>query len=310
MLDIAQYIPVQGELIYHYCSAETLLAILQTGTLRLADVSEMNDALEREWGLGLLEEAIAARNGNVPPVVLQTIQLAMASARVESMCLASCFSTKGDLLSQWRAYATNGAGFAIGLDPYALKGLPVTLLKVCYNREKQIESVEDGLDAVLELYSELWASAAISPGEDPSSVAPSPTAGELTPGQHLRLEGFVRAAQFLAYDLVAFKSEAFEEESEVRVVHFAHVDSSNDHRVSLVSNGAPEAWPMGKEPELGFTMRNSVPICNVDIPIPSAAIKEIVIGPRATVSQAAMKRFLSTLGYSNTETSRSSASYR
>lgn len=310
MRDIASYSPEDGALLYHYCSGATLLAVLQNKTLRLADVSEMNDSLEREWGLDLLAEALAARGDQLPPEFLQVMDAAIVSAKVGSMCLASCFSTKGDVLSQWRAYAENGSGFAIGLDPSALEGLPVTLLQVCYDRQAQVERIEDGLDHVLDLYRQIGSADERALSIKVWTDGLTGLDAELTPLEKLQVEHFVRAAQYLVYDLVAFKSHAFAEESEVRVVHFAHVDSEHGHRVELVSNDPPEAWPSGREPQLQFVMRNSVPICHADIPIPLDAIKEVVIGPRAAVSELAIRRLLSSTGFSHTEVSKSAASYR
>ncbi|WP_416152053.1 DUF2971 domain-containing protein [Pseudomonas sp. Bout1] len=37
------------------------------------------------------------------------------------MGLATCFSKAGDVLSQWRAYADDGQGYAIGFDSKLLK---------------------------------------------------------------------------------------------------------------------------------------------------------------------------------------------
>jgi hypothetical protein len=309
MRNIAAYVPTEGALIYHYCSPSTLLAILRTKTLRLADVSEMNDSMERQWGLDALAEELASRGDNLPDVVLSTVEQAIKGARDGAMCLASCFSSQGDVLSQWRAYADNGAGFAIGVDPFALEHMPITLLEICYDRQAQAGRISDGLDHVLELYS------AIGQDEDDfvdvvGDEESTPEGNDVPPHIRAQVKRYVRSAQFLVYDLVAFKNPAFSEESEVRIVHFASVDEDNGHRVDLVSNGFPDKWQGRPAPVIDFSMRGSVPVCHVDVPISADAIREVVIGPRANVSDLALMRLLSSLGFPHVETSRSVATYR
>lgn len=111
--------------------------------------------MERHWGLEALAEELALRRGELPPPVLTTLESAMQGAADGTMCLASCFSTKGDVLSQWRAYAENGSGFAIAIDPLELGYMPVTLLEICYDREVQARRISEGIDHVLGLYFEI-----------------------------------------------------------------------------------------------------------------------------------------------------------
>ena len=45
--------PKSGDLFYHYCSAETFLAITASKTLRFSDVNMMNDHAEGRYGYQL-----------------------------------------------------------------------------------------------------------------------------------------------------------------------------------------------------------------------------------------------------------------
>jgi hypothetical protein len=58
----------------------------------------------------------------------------------------TCFSRKGDLLSQWRAYGDDGRGVSIGFDSKLLYKVDsrkndIYVEDVLYDKEKQIEDI-------------------------------------------------------------------------------------------------------------------------------------------------------------------------
>ncbi len=308
MKDLAAYAPTDEALIYHYCSPSTLLAILQSKCLRLGDIGEMNDSMERQWGMDALQQELSTRQDYEGTAFMDVMERAIHRASYESLTLASCFSIEGDRLSQWRAYAENGAGFAIGFDPKALQMLPVSLLEVCYDRQAQAERITDGVDHIIEMYERIFTPDKAAIGRRVSGE-PGSAQDNLTDVVNAQIADFTLAARFLTHDLVAFKSDAFSEEREVRVVHHVSVNPE-DGTVELVPTRHPNAWPDGRKPGLGFMMRGSVPSCYMDMPIAPSFVKEVVIGPRASVDEGAIQRLLSTLGYKDVEVWTSSASYR
>ena len=308
MKDLAAYAPTDEALIYHYCSPSTLLAILHSKCLRLGDVGEMNDSMERQWGMDALQEELSTRQDYEGTAFMDVMERAIHRVSFESLTLASCFSIEGDRLSQWRAYAENGAGFAIGFDPKALQMLPVSLLEVCYDRQAQAERITDGVDYIIEMYERIFTPNKAAIGRRVSGD-PESAQDNLTDTVNRQISEFMLAAKFLTHDLVAFKSDAFSEEREVRVVHHVSVDPEDD-TVELVPTRHPDAWPEGLQPKLGFMMRGSVPRCYMDMPISPSFVKEVVVGPRAAVEEGAVRRLLSTLGFKKVEVWTSSASYR
>lgn len=308
MTDLAAHAPMEGALIYHYCSPPTLLAILQSKCLRLGDIGEMNDSMERQWGLEALQQELSTRKDYEGTTFMEVMERAIHRATYESLTLASCFSIEGDRLSQWRAYAENGAGFAIGFDPKALQMLPVSLLEVCYDRQAQAERIADGVDRIIEMHDRIFTPNKAAIGRRVSGE-PRSARENLTAIVEREIEEFMLAARYLTHDLVAFKHDAFSEEREVRVVHHVSVNPQ-DGTVELVPTRHPDAWPDGRKPQLGFMMRGSVPSCYMDMPISTSFVKQVVVGPRAAVEEAAVERLLSTLGYKDVEVWTSSASYR
>ncbi|HDS1038182.1 TPA: DUF2971 domain-containing protein [Stenotrophomonas maltophilia] len=264
----------------------------------------MNDSREIQWGMEVLQEVQESRS-DIPDVLQYTLAVALAEFGEKGVSLASCLSTDGDVLSQWRAYADNGEGFAIGLDPWALDDLPVTFLAVCYDRAEQIASINAFLDGLIEQFNRIPSREEFEEG--------------IHQGGNLEAEASVVEAQFNALqklstfgvtDLVAFKNKAFSEEKEVRIVQIAYADGGPGSAVRLINNDDEADWPDERRPSVKFRMRAGVPLCFMDLPIPLAAITEIVIGPRNTSTDAEIHRLLNTLGYPDVKVRRSKASYR
>ena len=107
---------MENKLVYHYCSIETFLSIIQNSVLRLTDIEKSNDYSERVYMETLILKQFQKKiNNNLNGYLLDNfIVKYYQSLYTSSNLYASCFSEDGDLLSQWRAYADNGTGVSIG----------------------------------------------------------------------------------------------------------------------------------------------------------------------------------------------------
>ena len=99
-------------ILYHYCSSQTGFSILNTRTFRLSALSSANDSLEgrvlgRVFSEVLLETGLPQGLSEIAAIIVSTYPLATEG-------FAFCLSEEGDLLSQWRAYASDGSGISIG----------------------------------------------------------------------------------------------------------------------------------------------------------------------------------------------------
>src|SRR5215207_8252115 len=103
--------------------AETLLQILQHKTIRFGEASRMNDGEELLWAEKQLKLAIERLHDRddvpdrlpvVPKKTLDKVRETYQKYSVYSRQFLACFSTDGDSLSQWRAYADDAQGFSIG----------------------------------------------------------------------------------------------------------------------------------------------------------------------------------------------------
>lgn len=105
--------------LYHYCSVESFHAIISEKSIRLSDLSASNDSQEGKYGIDLLCKKLHEKNGyrqNQSKVIMQLIADLVKGG-------GFCMSEQCDSLSQWRGYANDGHGFAVGLDRLILESL-------------------------------------------------------------------------------------------------------------------------------------------------------------------------------------------
>jgi len=149
--------PTADQLVYHYCSAESFQAILESGRLRFSDINMLNDSTEYRWGYSIFEEAatrLIKRTGISEQVPTMTVEFFDAVDQVLSQGqliahpFVSCLSLDGNSLDQWRKYADDGRGYAIGFQAIALRQLPITLLHVSYDVEEQVREMMTALVAL------------------------------------------------------------------------------------------------------------------------------------------------------------------
>ncbi len=279
MIDELEYSPVKEELLYHYCSAATLQAILTNRSLRLCDLATMNDSMELAWGAKLLAEALEEEQMRDLVKTSVPINEFVASFLDAFRVLACCFSTKRDQLSQWRAYADNGAGFCIGISSSLLRSMKGGKLRVCYDEPDQRRLLSGALE---------------------KGLMNSIEGGILQEGK------FKSQLLSLIFDLAGMKNPAFKEESEVRWTHL----------IAVEDEGGIERLRFPKQiknaPKIKYLMRGSMPTPYVDVELPKGqdAIKEVWIGPRAGVGERQIQMMLGTLGFGSAKVMTSTASYR
>jgi hypothetical protein len=112
--------------IYHYTNDLGLRGIIETGNLWFSDIFNQNDPSELRHGLLPAIEImrIEADRVAVPEAKTFSKNLSgMLRGGIEKTAhyFVCCFSTAEDDLGQWRAYADNGRGYALGFDAQLLE---------------------------------------------------------------------------------------------------------------------------------------------------------------------------------------------
>lgn len=113
------------KILYHYCSVEAFFNIITNSSIWLSDVEKSNDYQEcilcREYVNKVMEQGLQEDAKAVEAWKHWYNNGAMINYSMRTFAL--CFSESCDQLSQWRGYAQDGKGIAIGFDKEILETL-------------------------------------------------------------------------------------------------------------------------------------------------------------------------------------------
>ncbi|TLG79021.1 DUF2971 domain-containing protein [Methylocystis sp. B8] len=113
-------------IIYHYTNDVGLRGILETGNIWLTDIFNLNDPSELSYGFSHVVKILNSKAVDGPPpskLFAQQIEALLVQGGIQAAAhyFVSSFSSTGDDLGQWRAYADNGRGYALGFDAKELE---------------------------------------------------------------------------------------------------------------------------------------------------------------------------------------------
>jgi hypothetical protein len=139
--------------VYHYISPSGFQGLVERKCLWATNLRYFNDAEEFNYGRRIIKTELEAIRSANPGTVYDRV-LEQVIQHLEWMTdyefFACCFSLKGDLLSQWRAYASDGFGYSIGFEWQHLvhvlpvsgtAGMPPRMNRVIYSQAAQREFI-------------------------------------------------------------------------------------------------------------------------------------------------------------------------
>ena len=140
------------DILYHYTNQDGLLGILEEKALWATKIQFMNDASELKAPLEIATKSLEtlvdqkdnewAADGEKRAMVISRMRDDIEAWADVNICLIP-FCTSGDLLSQWRAYRTNGSAYAFGFDSLKLletiANYPFTLIQCEYLEEEEYQ---------------------------------------------------------------------------------------------------------------------------------------------------------------------------
>jgi hypothetical protein len=111
-------------MVYHYTNDAGLRGILQGGRMWLTDIFSLNDPSELRHGLSRVQAILSQKAASGPPeskiFAKDFASLGKGLERTAHTFMCSLSEADEDL-GQWRAYADNGRGYALGFDTTALE---------------------------------------------------------------------------------------------------------------------------------------------------------------------------------------------
>lgn len=311
-------------LIYHYCSMETFNKIIKNKTLRLSDITKSNDSQEKLWIYNNLEKAMEnafkSMHLTIKPQDSDGIGSYISTTKKEldevihQESLVVCFSKKGDLLSQWRGYANDGCGFAIGFDKmrleeYLNRDERFEISPVEYDDEKQIRMLASDIRmAFWDYVEEMNLPIEFVPGLKGIEA-------DYSPHQNIIYDDYdaisSNMVSYFDFSSCLMKSGDFREEDEVRIVFSSQFSSSMEagYEVDTKIKGTTKL-ALGK---IDYRVKDTklVPFVEMDFSkaITDGIIKEVVIGPKADVRIEEMYTYLWHHGFEHIKVKKSNVSY-
>ena len=282
-------------ILYHYCSTATFHNIVGSKALWLSSLTQSNDSSEGR----VVSQAVArlATKDNLSDEL--TGHLLAAVSNMEGLFdgLGLCFSTEGDLLSQWRAYTQDGAGLSVGFDKDYVEWLAESsrgtdvdfeLKEVHYKPE-----IHDRLvaPAYTKLRCLLESDDDFPPGK-PGTLqdASDPKSVELC--GRLAVLTLLQAAMESFGEVFSLKHEAFAEEKEWRLLHYFGWLPTNP---CLYRTAAGRIVPYK--------------VCALR-DLSRRPVIEVVLGPRHTTPIQVVENYLTQHGFGNVKVKQSIAPYR
>lgn len=274
---------MKDKIVYHYCNESVLYSIIENNKFWLSDIFKMNDSSEFHWARDLFINVLQENKNNFDPKFRIYIIAKVFNADNNALPLIGCMSLDGDLLSQWRAYADDGAGFSIGFSSnLILEGLGVNFEKVEYNRRKQYKTI---LYFLVKAH-KIWE----------------------RENQNFEKIDFISTG--FSIDLNYLKNSAFSEEKEARIVRLVVKDSKKNEYIDVGGNSQLQVI---RPLEVKKRIRNGEDILYIELPleIPNQQIiKEIILGPKCSIDIDKLKSKLQSLNKNNIKIHKSKISYR
>lgn len=286
-------------ILYHYCSTETFHKIISGRSLRLSALSFSNDFLE-----GRLARIVI--NSLCDEKKLTDFQ----RGRIEDLLNllenyfdshGFCLSESGDVLSQWRGYADNGNGIAIGFSKEYLTKLIqensskgnnlLSLAKVSYQPIDHRHCIQPIFNEAYKVVTDKDFNNSLLRGL--LSIAPDEYLQEQKKLSAQKQMELMSAMTGLIPKMFTLKTNAFHEEQEWRLIEsgVAKGDKSKEYRPSR-SMIIPHHY---------LTLENFEDI---------EPISEIILGPKHQTPNTVLNGFLEKNNFKNVGIKKSIASYR
>jgi hypothetical protein len=285
--------------LYHYCSNSSFVSIISTKEIWASDFSLANDFMEGKWVREVFQRHCAdreVRSGEQGQLV-QHLNAVLDLANAAGFCM----SEEGDLLSQWRGYADDGTGVAIGFSKEYLEHLGslkrdrndafnASLTKVEYDLNAQKRVIGEILDPILKLVSEgaLRAHTILSIISEDEKTA-----------QNKKFAQMLHRFILFFFHLYSLKNPAFAEEREWRIIsHILKIKNSEGQKELL-------------DVEFRALRDRVVRYRRIALEdLSEKIVDEIVLGPKNITSEEIVGQLLEKNGWKEVKIRRSSASYR
>ncbi len=289
--------------LYHYCSNATFLSIIQNQAIRLSLLSLSNDSKEGKLVLEMMHQFAVDDALNKKDLDFFHQSLSILGDYFDA--IGFCLSEEKDLLSQWRGYADDANGVAIGFSSDFLRKSSMKYAEG-HKMNVSLNEVEYDFDAQKKLlyptYKEIKSlidnGALKSTGR--GSLLDSRTKVQIEKDDNeikKKYQSYSVKTLTLITKMFILKHSAFKEEKEWRILSYYARGNEGDTDFRACVNSII--------PYKEFNLREY----NFE-GMKDEAILEVVLGPKNITPTNIIKNLLLKNGFNHVDVIRSDASYR
>ena len=274
--------------LYHYTDTNGFFNIIKHKKLWLSGPHNLNDNQEVHWAYKKIQSTL---NKLLDEYEHEHLQFIWDQTNRQKLVPFTCsLSSDGDLLSQWRAYAKDGSGVAIGFNSELLPvtgSLPhlsaalknsITTMQVQYDDEMQNGAIDQIIRSTLDSMK----------------------------GKEIEESGgiVIEAAYKLSGFATIFKNHAFKEECEWRIIHTPLIMANTVTNKTTTTAISELCHRVSNEKLISYFEYDFSELVSQGI------ITDLVLGPKCAIEEYDLELFLTTSGLERLKFTRSSASYR
>jgi len=287
--------------LYHYCSLSTFKSIFDNKSIWLSDIRKSNDSLELKWIVGQCQHYMLNAWNDYVKKAHQEHGIEFVSiehfeqfdkiynltidydAEYDTKNWVFCLSEKSDDLGQWRGYADDGHGIAIGFNSSLLKkinyiGDDVRSLSMDFQFDKVHYSKRD----IKNFFDTRAGFARIDTNTSPEDVLQ-----------------YMKRAVGLSFMLAPlYKNENFKDEKEWRIFYSMSLNAIVKGETPGISTERNKFSDILTLDKYGFIQKNQTLVSHIELGLPKIkrAIHSITIGPKAKVTPFDIRLYLMSIG--------------
>jgi hypothetical protein len=204
------------EPLYHYTDGRGLKGIIESQTIWFTDYRHLNDPSELSYGIEKARDLMhqAATGADVyGRAFLECLSDMLSLTKFPRLeFFIASFSRERNELGQWRAYADNGLGYALGIQASVLDDLEGFVSPVFYCPTKILNRHSLAIDKALAIFQN-------AVGADPLLMGDADLFDQF-------IQTYCRAilASVLIWNCLTSKHKAYDREQEVRLIIMGHRD--------------------------------------------------------------------------------------
>ncbi len=273
-------------IVYHYCSVESFLNIVKSNTLWLSDAKYMNDTYEAKWLDKIVAKIIQElKSDNILKVEKFEIEYTKLNHGDSKKYFFISFSEEEDMLSQWRGYADDGRGVAIGFD---LKNIHEYDISTSYNSGNGQTKAEISTVG--------WSKIAYVENTE-NDIGKKIKNGIMSTLEDSSINNIKDYALFIKESNILFKNPYFKEEKEVRLIYSPDNNIETDPSITICGR------------DFRYSDGQIIPYNKICFS-PNLPIVNIKLGSKCKLKENNIEDFLATYGFPNTNVDRSNSSYQ